>query len=51
MYTHIYCIDALWSDPNPSHIGIKASTRGSGVSFGPDVTTSFLKRNKLCKYI
>ena len=43
--------DALWSDPNNDHKGIASSSRGAGVSFGPDVTAAFLERNKLCKYI
>ncbi|CAK9252506.1 unnamed protein product [Sphagnum jensenii] len=38
--------DALWSDPNPLP-GWHLNPRGAGVGFGPDVTESFLRRNKL----
>ena len=36
----------LWSDPQETE-GIHPSHRGEGILFGPDVTESFLKRNKL----
>ena len=36
----------LWSDPRPAP-GAKASHRGEGVLFGPDVTAAFLERNAL----
>src|SRR5690606_17544449 len=38
--------DILWSDPMPSN-GRWPSKRGVGCQFGPDVTESFLKLNKL----
>lgn len=38
--------ELLWSDPQEEK-GRAASKRGVGVSFGPDVTKSFLKANKL----
>ena len=38
--------DALWSDPNDC-AGIMTSIRGAGVSFGPDVTRTFLAANNL----
>lgn len=38
--------DLLWSDPQFS-TGRSASKRGVGVQFGPDITNSFLERNKL----
>ena len=38
--------EALWSDPQPTP-GRAPSKRGVGLSFGPDVTANFLKRNNL----
>ena len=38
--------ELLWSDPQEDK-GRAPSKRGVGVSFGPDVTKSFLKANKL----
>jgi len=38
--------EALWSDPQPMP-GRAPSKRGVGLSFGPDVTANFLKRNGL----
>ena len=38
--------ELLWSDPQEDK-GRSPSKRGVGVSFGPDVTKSFLKANKL----
>ncbi|KAJ0173510.1 hypothetical protein K1T71_010659 [Dendrolimus kikuchii] len=38
--------ELLWSDPQPM-IGRAPSKRGVGCQFGPDVTLSFLQRNKL----
>ena len=38
--------EALWSDPQPLP-GRSPSKRGVGLSFGPDVTASFLQRNGL----
>lgn len=38
--------EMLWSDPQPSK-GRAPSKRGVGLSFGPDVTASFLERNGL----
>lgn len=38
--------ELLWSDPQEDN-GRAPSKRGVGVSFGPDVTKSFLKANKL----
>jgi len=38
--------DILWSDPMPNR-GRAASKRGVGVQFGPDVTETFCKLNKL----
>lgn len=38
--------DILWSDPMPSK-GRAASKRGVGVQFGPDITETFCKLNKL----
>lgn len=38
--------DALWSDPR-DFPGLDYNPRGAGVSFGPDVTQEFLKRNGL----
>ncbi|RWS29301.1 serine/threonine-protein phosphatase 5-like protein [Leptotrombidium deliense] len=41
--------ELLWSDPMPNY-GRAPSKRGVGVQFGPDVTETFCKMNKL-KYI
>lgn len=38
--------DLLWSDPQPFD-GKSPSKRGVGFAFGPDITASFLERNKL----
>lgn len=38
--------DVLWSDPSPLP-GRTPSKRGVGLSFGPDVTKSFLDANGL----
>jgi serine/threonine-protein phosphatase 5 len=38
--------EVLWSDPQPQP-GRAPSKRGVGLSFGPDVTANFLKRNDL----
>jgi len=38
--------ELLWSDPQPEE-GRSASKRGVGVSFGADVTRTFLKANNL----
>jgi hypothetical protein len=38
--------DALWSDPRAED-GIDSNPRGAGVSFGPDITRAFLKKNNL----
>lgn len=38
--------ELLWSDPQPQN-GRGPSKRGVGCQFGPDVTESFLKLNKL----
>jgi len=38
--------EALWSDPQPMP-GRSPSKRGVGLSFGPDVTANFIKRNGL----
>lgn len=38
--------ELLWSDPQP-HNGRAPSKRGVGLSFGPDVTSRFLKNNNL----
>ncbi len=38
--------ELLWSDPQPEE-GRAASKRGVGVSFGADVTKTFLKANNL----
>lgn len=38
--------EMLWSDPQPQP-GRSPSKRGVGLSFGPDVTQSFLERNGL----
>jgi serine/threonine-protein phosphatase with EF-hands len=38
--------DALWSDPCIEP-GIKTSSRGAGMKFGPDVTDAFLHKNSL----
>lgn len=38
--------ELLWSDPQPQN-GRCPSKRGVGVSFGPDVTADFCKRNNL----
>ncbi|XP_066911519.1 serine/threonine-protein phosphatase 5-like [Clytia hemisphaerica] len=38
--------ELLWSDPQPQN-GRAASKRGTGVSFGPDITQNFLNRNNL----
>jgi serine/threonine-protein phosphatase 5 len=38
--------ELLWSDPQP-HNGRAPSKRGVGLSFGPDVTSRFLKHNNL----
>ena len=38
--------ELLWSDPQPEE-GRAASKRGVGVSFGADVTRTFLKANNL----
>eukprot|EP00803_Ostreobium_quekettii_P011527 evm.model.scf_535.10 EVM.evm.TU.scf_535.10 scf_535:70266-75809(+) len=38
--------EILWSDPHPLP-GRRASQRGVGVAFGPDVTKAFLDNNKL----
>lgn len=43
--TGIMC-ELLWSDPQPQ-LGRAASKRGTGVSFGPDITQNFLDRNGL----
>eukprot|EP00917_Polyrhabdina_sp_WS-2016_P023380 GHVP01050701.1.p1 GENE.GHVP01050701.1~~GHVP01050701.1.p1 ORF type:complete len:457 (-),score=49.67 GHVP01050701.1:663-2033(-) len=40
----------LWSDPCENE-GLHKSRRGAGCLFGPDITHSFLKRNKLCLLI
>lgn len=38
--------DILWSDPDEND-GWGTSPRGAGYTFGPDITKSFLERNKL----
>lgn len=38
--------DLMWSDPQP-FMGRGPSKRGIGLSFGPDITKSFLEYNKL----
>merc|ERR1711890_28066 len=38
--------ELLWSDPQPFP-GRSPSKRGVGLSFGPDVTDNFLKKNNL----
>ena len=38
--------DLLWSDPQPTP-GRSPSKRGVGLSFGPDITQNFLKKNDL----
>ncbi|RKP36836.1 Metallo-dependent phosphatase-like protein, partial [Dimargaris cristalligena] len=38
--------EMLWSDPQPLP-GRKASKRGTGIEFGPDVTENFLTHNNL----
>lgn len=38
--------ELLWSDPQPQN-GRSPSKRGVGISFGPDVTADFCKRNNL----
>ncbi|XP_013171099.1 PREDICTED: serine/threonine-protein phosphatase 5 [Papilio xuthus] len=38
--------ELLWSDPQPM-VGRSPSKRGVGCQFGPDVTHSFLERNRL----
>ena len=39
--------DLLWSDPSELHEGWEASTRGTGHTFGHDVTTAFSYLNRL----
>ena len=39
-------VELLWADPMPQR-GRQPSKRGVGLSFGPDVTENFLKRNGL----
>ncbi|SCV06049.1 LANO_0H20978g1_1 [Lachancea nothofagi CBS 11611] len=41
-------MELLWSDPQASN-GLGPSERGLGHSFGPDITASFLAKNKLSK--
>jgi serine/threonine-protein phosphatase 5 len=38
--------ELLWSDPQPQ-MGRSPSKRGVGIQFGPDVTDTFLSKNKL----
>ena len=42
--------EAMWSDPQPLP-GRSPSKRGVGLSFGPDVTEDFLKRNGLKRVV
>lgn len=42
--------ELLWSDPHP-HPGRGPSKRGVGLSFGPDVTKSFLQENNLGMFV
>jgi len=39
--------DLLWSDPDDSKTGWGISPRGAGYTFGPDISQSFLHKNKL----
>lgn len=45
LFTHL-----LWSDPRDRD-GWKASSRGAGVEFGPDITRRFCQLNHLCLVI
>ena len=38
--------DALWSDPT-DELGCYLNPRGAGVSFGPDIAKSFMKKNNI----
>jgi hypothetical protein len=46
MYVIGLMCELLWSDPQ-AHNGRAPSKRGVGLSFGPDVTSRFLKHNNL----
>jgi hypothetical protein len=39
----------MWSDPQPFQ-GRGPSKRGIGLSFGPDITKTFLEQNNLGKF-
>ncbi|SCW02359.1 LAFE_0F04698g1_1 [Lachancea fermentati] len=41
-------MELLWSDPQVAN-GLGPSQRGLGFAFGPDITASFLSKNKLSK--
>eukprot|EP00596_Hydrurales_sp_CCMP1899_P008345 CAMPEP_0119033936 /NCGR_PEP_ID=MMETSP1177-20130426/1001_1 /TAXON_ID=2985 /ORGANISM="Ochromonas sp, Strain CCMP1899" /LENGTH=680 /DNA_ID=CAMNT_0006991067 /DNA_START=153 /DNA_END=2195 /DNA_ORIENTATION=- len=42
--------DALWSDPMEEE-GVEDNPRGAGVCFGPDITETFMKNNKISMVI
>lgn len=49
-FKRAFCVgimcELLWSDPQPQR-GRAPSKRGVGIQFGPDVTETFIKKNKL----